>query len=193
MIKIYKKSFLAVNMVLLLSISRICCDDEIFELQPDTTYTIGSGRTADIRFDNSVVSDEHAEVRCDRATGKFSIKCLKKFTPPDTSGIYIANKEGEMAPLMETVLHHGTTLSIVVPWSCFDLEAIDPKSLVKERNELKSKVAKLEWQLQNAQNELKSASEELKAEERLRLRLEEELRAEREKGEGSCPDKRRKV
>jgi len=177
----------------LLLLSGVCCRDQVVVLQPDKTYTIGSGVTADIRFNSSVVSDEHARIKCDQATGEWLIECLKEFTPPETSGLYMADENGIMAPLTETVLHHGTTLSIGVSWSCCNLQLIDAISLVKERNELKSKVAKLEQQLEFTQKELKSASEQLNAEERLFVRLEDELRARREKGKGSRPDKRRRV
>jgi len=174
--------------------------DQLVVLQPDKTYTIGSGFRADIRFNSSVVSDRHAGIRCDQDTGEWLIECLKEFTPPETSGLYMEDENGIMAPLTETVLHHGTTFSVGAPWCIFECEVLDLKSILEERDQLKQKVAKREWQLEDAQKKIKILGNELFADEQKRLadeqkrpRSEEELSAECEKGEGSCRDKRPKV
>jgi hypothetical protein len=128
------------------------------------------------------------------------IECLKEFTPPETSGLYFANKDNEMAPRTEAVLRHGTTFSVGAPWKFFECEVLDLKSILEERDQLKQKVAKREWQLEDAEKKIKILGNELFADEQKRLadqekrlRSEEKLSAECEKGEGSCRDKRPKV
>jgi len=188
--------------------------DQVVALQPDKTYTIGSGRTADIRFNSSVVIDEHAGIRCDKDTGEWLIECLKEFTPPETSGLYFADEDDVMVPRTEAVLRHGTTFSVGAPWKIFECEVLDLKSILEERDELKKTVAKREWQLEDLEKKVKILANELfadeqkrRADEQKRLadeqkrladeqkrpRSEEELSAECEKGEGSCRDKRPKV
>jgi hypothetical protein len=174
--------------------------DQVVVLQPGTTYTIGSGFRADILFNSSVVSDRHAGIRCDQDTGEWLIECLKEFTPPETSGLYFADKDDVMAPRTEAVLRHGTTFSVGAPWSFFECEVLDLKSILEERDELKKTVDQMNLQLEDSEKKIKILGNELFADEQKRLadqekrlRLEEELSAECEKGEGSCRDKRPKV
>jgi hypothetical protein len=174
--------------------------DQVVVLQPDTTYTIGSGFRADIRFNSSIVGDPHARIRCDQDTGEWLIECLKEFTPPETSGLYFADKDNVMAPRTEAVLRHGTTFAVGAPWNIFECEVLDLKSILEERDELKKTVDQMNWKLEDAEKKIKILGNELFADQKKqladqqkRLCSEEELSAECEKGEGSCRDKRPKV
>jgi hypothetical protein len=181
-------------MVMLLHIYGVGVRDMTFALQPDKTYTIGSVVDVDIRINADGVADQHAQIRYEPRTGECTLKCLKEFTPPETSGLWLQNENREMDMITETetILRNGSDFTIGNSWANVCLMVLDPTLLIKDNNDLQYRIADLELQLGRARGEINDLNQELRGEQLRRKRVEEELRVLREEGEASRMEKRRK-
>ena len=176
---IYKKFFLAAIM-LMLSIRGHGVPERFFPLQPDDTYTIGRDDVTNVKLDTEGVDDPYVRIRYDRTTGECLIKCLKEFTPPATSDLYLANEKHEMVSITEATLKHGSSFAIGMRRVSFTV--LDPALLTKQRDDLKESFDSVQLELWRAQGDIKGLEQALGAEQRRRQRAEEELRVLREEG-----------
>ncbi len=181
-------------MVMILHISGVCIPDMTFPLQPDKTYTIGSDVDDDVRINTDGVADKHAQIRYEPRTGECTLKCLREFTPPETSGLWLQNEHSDMDPITETetILRNGSDFSIGTSWAENSVTVWDTAFLIKNKDDLQNKIAELELELWRARREIDNVNKELRGEQLRLKRVEEALRVDGGKDEASGLNKRRK-
>jgi hypothetical protein len=165
-------------MVLLL---RFSPRHNFYTLDPNKTCTIGRGEDVDVRMDYRHIRKIHAEISYDKTAGEWYITCKKYFTPPDTSGLFFEVKPGEWVAQTTEVLRHGSWFYIGNHEHRQYLEVLDFELLCQERDSLKITVRELERDLAYAREDNASLQMELRTEQSRWL------------GEGSRPEKHRKV
>ena len=180
--------------VMILHISGLYIQDMTIPLQPDKTYTIGSVDDVDIRININGVAATHARIRYEPRTGECTLECLKKFTPPQTSGLWLENEHGDMDEITETVtiLRNGSDFSIGDSWAANTLTVWDPAVLIKEKRDLQKEIAEFELELQRARQQIDNLKKDLHGEQLRLKRVEEALRVDDGKDEASGLNKRRK-
>lgn len=181
-------------MVMLLHMCGVGVQNKSYALEPEKTYTIGSAVGVDIRINLDGVADKHAEIRYEPITGECTLTCLKQFTPPETSGLWLQNENCEMDMITgkETMLRNGSDFTIGCPWANVCLKVLDPILLIKNNDDLEYKIADIKIELGRARREIDDLNQELRGEQLRRKRVEEELRVLREEGEASRAERRRK-
>jgi hypothetical protein len=181
-------------MVMILDFSGPCVHDMVIFLQPNKTYTIGSVDGVDIRINSNGVDAKHASIRYTPRTGECTLKCLKEFRPPETSGLWLQNEHSEMDPITEkvTILRNGSDFSIGDSWAANTIKVWDPAFLIKEKRDLEYGIEQLKIELLDARREIDNLKEELRGEQLRRERVGEELSVEGGKGDASGLNKCRK-
>jgi hypothetical protein len=172
----------------------MCVRRKTYALEPENNYIIGSDVGVDIRIDLDSVAGQHAQIRYEPKTGEFTLTCLKQFTSPETSGLYLQNENHEMNPITEreTILRNDSEFVIGCSWTNVFIRVLDPTLLIKKKRDLEYEIAELELQLARARGEIDHVNQELRGEQLRRKRVEEELRVLREEGGASSAVKRRK-